>query len=293
MPFAPVGGASGMSLFPKGVSVMRPSDVVLTLEALTPTKRPVYLWGPPGVGKSSVVKQVTESLNLGLVDVRATLLDPVDLRGLPRLTKDSAVWCPPAFLPKGGSGILFLDELAQAPPLVQAACLQLVLDRRLGEYELPEGWSVVAASNRTEDRAGTHRLISPLLNRFVHVDLEVSVDDWQSWAVKAGIVAEVRAFVRFRPALLFQFDAASQPRAFPTPRSWHAVSDVLPRTSPQLLHAIVAGCVGDGPAAEFLGFLRLYRELPDLDGVLKSPDSSPVPREPAVLYALVGALVEV
>ena len=272
---------------------MRPSDVVQTVSALLPTRRPVYLWGPPGVGKSSVVKQVAQSMNLGLVDVRATLLDPVDLRGLPRLTKDSAVWCPPAFLPRGGDGILFLDELAQAPPLVQAACLQLVLDRRLGEYELPDGWNVVAASNRAEDRAGTHRLISPLLNRFVHVDLEVSVEDWQTWAVSVQILAEVRAFIRFRPALLFQFDAASQPRAFPTPRSWHTVSDVLLRTAPALVHAVVAGCVGDGPAAEFLGFLRLYRELPDLDVVLRSPDTSSVPREPAVLYALVGALVEV
>ena len=196
---------------------MRPSDVVQTVSALLPTRRPVYLWGPPGVGKSSVVKQVAQSMNLGLVDVRATLLDPVDLRGLPRLTKDSAVWCPPAFLPRGGDGILFLDELAQAPPLVQAACLQLVLDRRLGEYELPDGWNVVAASNRAEDRAGTHRLISPLLNRFVHVDLEVSVEDWQTWAVSVQILAEVRAFIRFRPALLFQFDAASQPRAMVPP----------------------------------------------------------------------------
>ncbi len=271
---------------------MRPSEVSSTLSALLSAGRPIYLWGPPGVGKSSVVRQAAATLQLGLVDLRATLLDPVDLRGLPKLTKDSAVWCPPAFLPRSGTGVLFLDELAQAPPLVQAACLQLVLDRRLGEYELPTGWNVVAASNRTEDRAGTHRLISPLLNRFVHLDLEVSADDWQAWAVSASVAPEVRAFLRFRPGLLFQFDAAANPRAFPTPRSWHSVSDVLTRTPPQLLHAVVAGCVGDGPAAEFAGFLQLYRELPDVDVVLKNPDASPVPREPAVLYALVGALVE-
>ncbi|WP_202947367.1 MoxR family ATPase [Zavarzinella formosa] len=140
-----------------------------------------------------------------MVDVRATLLDPVDLRGLPSVVRGTAVWCPPAFLPRECRGLLFLDELAQAPPLVQAACLQLTLDRRLGEYELPEGWGVIAASNRSEDRAGTHRLISPLLNRFVHLDLEVSADDWQAWAVTANIAAKVRSFLRFRPGLLFQF----------------------------------------------------------------------------------------
>src|SRR5829696_5599735 len=160
----------------QGVNPVRPSDVSKALAALVPTKRPVYLWGPPGCAKSAVVRQTAATLGLTLADVRATLLDPVDLRGLPRLDGDAAVWCPPAFLPKDGQGLLFLDELAQAAPLVQAACLQLVLDRRIGEYELPDGWVVVAASNRAEDRAGAHRLITPLLNRFVHLELEVSHD---------------------------------------------------------------------------------------------------------------------
>lgn len=271
---------------------MRPSEIARSLAALVPTRRPVYLWGPPGSGKSSVVRQAASTLALDLVDIRATLLDPVDLRGLPRLDADTAIWCPPAFLPRAGNGLLFLDELAQAAPLVQAACLQLVLDRRIGEYELPAGWSVVAASNRVEDRAGTHRLISPLLNRFVHLDLEVSADDWQQWAVGASIAPEVRSFLAYRPNLLFAFDPASNPRSFPTPRSWQFVSDALPITPSDLLYPVTSGCVGDGAAAEFLGFLKLYRELPDLDQVLARPDQSPVPQQPAVLYALVGALVE-
>jgi hypothetical protein len=271
---------------------VRPVELTNALTALFPTGRPVFVWGPPGVGKSSLVRQAAAGLGLAVADVRATLLDPVDLRGLPRLDGDMAVWCPPAFLPRGGTGVVFLDELAQAPPLVQAACLQLTLDRRLGEYELPAGWSVVAASNRSEDRAGTHRLISPLLNRFVHLDLDVSHEDWQGWAVTNQVAPEVRAFLQYRPGLLFQFDPAANPRAFPTPRSWQFVSDVLPRTTADLMHGVVAGCVGDGPAAEFVGFLKLYRELPDLDAVLARPDTAPVPTEPAVLYALVGALVE-
>jgi hypothetical protein len=151
---------------------------------------------------------------------------------------------------------------------------------------------VVAASNRAEDRAGTHRVISPLLNRFVHLDLDVSNEDWQDWAVAAGVVPEVRAFLRFRPGLLYQFDPAANPRAFATPRSWAFVSDVLRATPEDLSPEVVAGCVGEGPATEFAGFVALFRELPDVDGALARPDAAPVPREPAVLYALVGAIVE-
>jgi MoxR-like ATPase len=271
---------------------MRTHDLTEALTALLPTRRTLFIWGPPGIGKSSVVRQAAGALGLRLVDLRATLLDPVDLRGLPAVSKGRTVWCPPDFLPTAGDGVLFLDELAQAAPAVQVALLQLTLDRRLGEYELPAGWTVVAASNRAEDRAGTHRLVSPLLNRFVHLDLEVDAEDWQAWAAAAGMRPEVRAFIRFRPALLFQFDAAANPRAFATPRSWAFVSDVMAATPDRLLQRVAAGCVGDGPAAEFVGFLRLYGSLPDADAVLADPAAAPVPREPAALYALIGALVE-
>lgn len=271
---------------------MRPSELLTALKAVLTTRRPAYIWSGPGLGKSSLVRQAAGALGLGLIDLRATLIDPVDLRGIPTVASGRSTWCPPDFLPKDGSGVLFLDELAQAPPLVQAACLQLTLDRRIGEYCLPDGWAVVAASNRAEDRAGTHRLISPLLNRFVHLDLDVDAEDWQSWAVTAGIAPEVRAFLRLRPALLFDFDPSSNPRAFPTPRSWQFASDMLAAAPPHLSQRLIAGCVGDGAAAEFAGFLALYRELPDIDAVLADPAGAPVPKEPAVLYALVGAMVE-
>ncbi|MCI0456912.1 MAG: MoxR family ATPase [Gemmataceae bacterium] len=250
---------------------MKPSDVASALAALIPTKRPIYLWGPPGVGKSSIVKQAAESLDLQVCDLRAVLLDPVDLRGLPFIDNTNgprprkAEWCPPAFLPRDKEevgdtrGVLFLDELAQAPPLVQAACLQLTLDRKVGDYELPPNWTVIAASNRQEDRAGAHKLISPLLNRFIHLDLEVSHEDWNAWALAAGLAPEVRAFINFRPALLFDFDPSRGARAFPTPRSWSFVSDVVGHTPTHLLHPVIAGCVSEGPAAEFVAFQDLPR----------------------------------
>lgn len=271
---------------------MRPSDVSAVLYNLLPTRQPLFLWGPPGVGKSSLVRQAANKRGLDVIDVRAVLLDPVDLRGIPSIYEGRARWCQPDFLPKEGRGVLFLDELAQAPPLVQSACLQLTLDRRIGEYVLPEGWTVVAASNRAEDRAGTHRLISPLLNRFLHLDVEVSVDDWQEWALSANISPEVRSFIRFRPALLFQFDPSAGARAFPTPRSWEFVSRVLAVVRPEHMYSVVSGCIGEGPAAEFVGYLRIYRGLPEIDPIIASPDICTLPTEPSVLYALIGALVE-
>jgi hypothetical protein len=271
---------------------MRPLEVRQALACLVPLQRSIYLWGPPGVGKSSLVQQLARQQNLELIDLRVTLLDPVDLRGLPRLNKTKVDWCSPSFLPTKGSGILFLDELAQATPLVQAACLQLTLDRRIGEYQLPDGWTVIAASNRSEDRAGTHRLITPLLNRFIHLDLEVSNEDWQDWAMQTGIVPEVRAFLRFRPNLLFQFDSTQGTRSFATPRSWQFVSELFATTPKAILHPVVQGCIGDGPAAEFIAFLQLYDQLPEPSSIFQYPESSPIPREPAVLYALLGALIE-
>ncbi len=271
---------------------MRPTELASAIAALIPTRQPIFLWGPPGVGKSSLVRQACKSLDLLLVDIRAVLLDPVDLRGLPSIRDGKAIWCPPGFLPENGKGVLFFDELAQAPPLVQASLLQLTLDRQLGEYRLPDEWTVIAASNRMEDRAGTHRLITPLLNRFLHLDLEVSHADWMKWAAAAGIREEVRAFLHFRPHLLFAFDPTAGARAFPTPRSWQFVSDVLPATPPELMHPIVAGCVGDGASAEFQGFLSIYRDLPDPDEVLATAETHRIPSSPDILWALVGALTE-
>jgi hypothetical protein len=123
--------------------------------------------------------------------------------------------------------------------------------------------------------------------------VEVSVEDWQAWAVANRISPEIRSFINFRPALIHQFRPDSGDRAFASPRSWHKMSTILGAgLSDDLLPQVASGCVGTGPAAEFLGFLRTYRDLPDIDAVLAAPDSTAVPTEPSVLYALCGALVE-
>lgn len=269
---------------------MKPSSVTKALHTLIGTNRPAFFWGAPGVGKSEVVRQVASALGRDIIDVRAVLLDPVDLRGLPHLNGDGRpLWAPPDFLPRDGQGVLFLDELNAAPSLVQAACYQLVLDRRLGEYVLPEGWAVAAAGNRETDRAATTRMPSALANRFVHLDFEVDLDDWRLWALGAGIRTEVVAFLSFRPELLHAFEPDR--KAFPSPRSWHFVSDILesgPEASVE--YDLLAGTVGEGPAAEFFGFLKVFRQLPSPDAILLAPNTAAVPDDPATLYALTGAL---
>ena len=267
---------------------MKPSRISETLKLLIDIQQPAFVWGAPGVGKSQVVAQTAGEKGRKLVDVRAVLLDPVDLRGLPRIDSNNrACWCPPEFLPATGKGVLFLDELNAAPPLVQAACYQLVLDRRLGEYKLPDGWSIIAAGNRETDRAVTHRMPSALANRFVHLDFQVDAPQWLAWAQSNRIAPEVVAFIRFRPTLLHAFDPQKDDKAFPTPRSWEFVSRIMNqqgRVPPD--PELIGGVVGEGAAAEFCGFLKIFHNLPDPDDLLKDPETAHVPNDPATLYAV-------
>lgn len=274
---------------------MTPSQIVSALRTLLDIRQPVFIWGPPGVGKSQVVAQVARERGVALRDIRAVLLDPVDLRGLPRITEDGrSLWCPPGFLPGTGDpeeGILFLDELNAAPPLVQAACYQLVLDRRIGEYVLPEGWRIVAAGNRDKDRAVTHRMPSALANRMVHLDFAISLDDWLFWAQGAGIRPEICAFLRFRPSLLHDFDPQSGAKAFASPRSWEFASHILDSgPNPLLELELYQGTIGPVAAAELVGFLRIWRELPTVEAILANPAAADVPDEPAAVFALCEAL---
>jgi MoxR-like ATPase len=273
---------------------MKASEIKSGLKALIEIHQPVFLWGPPGIGKSQVVGQVARELGLEVKDVRVVLLDPVDLRGLPHINDDKrADWSIPAFLPQEGKGVLFLDELNAAPPLVQAACYQLVLDRRLGDYELPDGWSIVAAGNRENDRAVTYRMPSALANRFIHFDFDVNVEDWLLWAMTGKMPPELISFIRFRPGLLHDFDPSRNEKAFPTPRSWEFVARILRAVKPTYLeHHLIAGAVGEGAAAELAGYLKVWRELPESRILLEEPHRVEVPKDPATLFATCEMLAQ-
>jgi len=269
---------------------MKASAVAAALNLLVSARQPVFIWGGPGIGKSDVVRQLARAMGVPLKDIRALLLDPVDLRGLPFLGADHrAKWATPDFLPKDGEGILFLDELNAASAMVQAGCYQLVLDRRLGEYTLPDGWSIIAAGNRETDRAVTTRMPTPLRNRFTHLNFEVDVQEWCEWAIQSAICPEVIAFIRFKPDLLNAFDRDAN--AFPSPRSWEFVSRIL-KSAParDIEHELFSGTVGDGAATEFSAFLRTFRDLPNIDAILLNPHREPVPDNAAAQYAVASAL---
>lgn len=272
---------------------MKPSSVRSTLKHLIAVKRPPFLWGPPGVGKSDVVRQVAEDLKLELRDVRLSLLDPIDLKGFPTIdtAKKQMKWLAADFLPTKGKGILFLDELNAAPQSVQAAAYQLILNRKIGEYELPDGWAVIAAGNRASDRSVVHAMPAALANRFIHLDFDVSTEDWSHWAMDNDVHLDVRAFIRFRPNLLHSFDPNTNPRAFPTPRSWAFVNDIYKSNlSKDEEFELIKGTVGEGAAAEFSGFVNQIRDLPTVDQILLDPDGTKLPSNPSAQYAICTAL---
>lgn len=269
---------------------MKPTEILEAVRASALAKSPLYIWGAPGIGKTAIITAAAELLGVELITLRANLLEPVDVLGLPTPADDGerVRWLKPEFLPKPGTrGLLFLDEFAQANQSTQCALMRLV-------DELPDGWVVVAASNRTTDRAGAGQVATHVLDRFTHVDFDVSREDWQRWAMTAGIRPEIRAFIDFRPGLLFSFDAATRQkeRAGCSPRSWHRASRILESASDSVRHGLLAGTIGEGPAAEFIGFLRVFAECPNPDAILSAPDTAAIPREPSALYAVCAALAD-
>ena len=280
---------------------MRPAQLLRVLEReYTSTAAghhtPVMLWGPPGVGKSQMVAHIAERHSVPVIDIRLSQMEPSDLRGIPFRVDDKVQWAVPAILPDttrhGASGILFLDEITSAPPAVSAAAYQLILDRRLGEYQVPEHWAIFAAGNRQGDRGVTYSMPAPLANRFSHFEVDTHLDDWVAWAYANGIDERIIAFLRFRPELLFDFDPAHNPVAFPSPRSWEFAHRALKKfeDEPQLLQGTMQGCVGPAAGIEVTAFVNSLDQMPDLDAICAGETVS-VPREIDLQYAVAAALV--
>ncbi len=280
---------------------MRPAQLIKVLEREFLSARegqhtPVMLWGPPGVGKSQMVAQIAERHGVRVIDIRLSQMEPSDLRGIPFRVGDRVEWAVPAMLPNanhhGSAGILFLDEITSAPPAVSAAAYQLILDRRLGEYQVPPHWAIFAAGNRQGDRGVTYTMPAPLANRFSHFEVETHLDDWVAWAYAKGIDERVIAFLRFRPELLFDFDPAHNPVAFPTPRSWEFAHRGLRKFEdyPELLQGTLQACVGPAAGIELHAFVNSLGQMPDLDAIVAGEETT-VPREIDLQYAVAAALV--
>ncbi len=280
---------------------MRPSHLtaILDREFLSTTagkSTPVMVWGPPGSGKSQIVAQVAKRHHVPVIDIRLSQMEPTDLRGIPFRHGDHVEWSIPALLPNeqrhGASGILFLDEITSAPPTVTAAAYQLILDRRLGEYRVPEGWAIFAAGNRNGDRGVTYAMAAPLANRFTHYELHADLDDWVAWAYHNDIDERVIAFLRFRPELLFEMKSSTTLAAFPSPRTWEYADRALKKFggTPELLLDGLQACVGAAAGIEFKAFMDHIRDLPDIEAIANGK-SAAMPGAIDLQYAVASSLV--
>jgi MoxR-like ATPase len=236
------------------------------------------IWGAPGIGKSSIVSQLAIEHQLQFIDIRLSQLAPTDLRGLPVAEDGRSKWFPPEFLPQSGKGILFLDEINMAPPAMQGMAQQLILDRRVGSYTVPNGWFIWAAGNRKEDRAGVFDMPAPLANRFLHLQVEPDFESFKTYALTQKVHEQIIAFLSFRPSLLHKIDP--QQPAWCSPRSWMMASTL------HYAGLDLAPAIGTLANAEFQAFIELYRILPDLAPILEGTGADiPFPAEPSARYA--------
>ena len=268
--------------------------------------RPIFLWGPPGIGKSELVEDITynglDGNNL-LIDMRLALMEPTDLRGYPFRNPETnqMEWSPPADLPTAEMAemydniVLFMDELNSAPPSVQAAAYQLVLNGRVGQYVLPNNVQIVAAGNRETDRGVTYRMPAPLSNRFRHINMAVNFSDWQQWAINNNVHSDVIGYLSYAKQDLFDFDPKTSSQAFATPRSWKFTSDLLfveefENAPAKEQKAEVAGTIGEGMAIKFLEHRKIAKSLPNPEDVIKGKVTKltgDVAKEISAKYSLV------
>lgn len=256
---------------------VKPRDVISALRSALMMKLPVFMWGSPGIGKSDIVHKLGEEFNAPVIDVRLSLWEPTDIKGIPYYCHETKtmVWAPPSELPNMAVAakhpyiILFLDEMNSAPQSVLAAAYQLVLNRRVGQYVLPDNVLIVAAGNRETDGGVTSRMPKPLANRFTHIEMTHDFDDWAIWAVDANIHHEVLGYLYAYKGDLYDFDPKSPAKAFPTPRSWEKVSDIVQHvTDEKSLRTLIAGTIGDGTAIKFITHREISGKLPKAVDIL-------------------------
>jgi hypothetical protein len=269
-----------------------PNEAKKSLRKCLKKQRPVFMWGAPGIGKSDIVRQVAKEQNRNVIDVRLPLWEPTDIKGIPYYNskENTMSWAPPVELPSDPecTDVLFLDELNAAPPAVQAAAYQLILNRRVGTYVLPDGVSIVAAGNRETDRGVTYRMPAPLANRFVHIELRVDFDDWNSWAAQNKVHSDVVGYLNFAKQDLYDFDPKSSSRAFATPRSWSFVSELLEEddSDDNTLTDLVSGCVGEGLAVKFMAHRKISGQMPKPDDILDGKVNELKIKEISAMYSL-------
>ena len=269
-----------------------PNEAKAAIRKCLKKQRPVFMWGPPGIGKSDIVKQLGNEQDREVIDVRLSLWEPTDIKGIPYYNSNSntMTWAPPAELPTDpeSTAILFLDELNSAAPATQAAAFQLVLNRRVGTYILPKGVAIVAAGNREGDKGVTYRMPAPLANRFLHLELRTDYEDWQQWAVNNRVHEQVVGYLGFAKQDLYDFDPRSSSKAFATPRSWQFVSELLEEddVSDSTLTDLISGAVGEGLAVKFMAHRRVAKQMPNPSDILAGKVKKCDIKEISAMYSL-------
>ena len=277
---------------------MFPKDAKRLITAMINMQRPIFVHGSPGIGKSDIIRQIGQAEGRDVYDVRLLLMTEVDVRGIPyfNATTGKMEWAPPGVFPldEGSNAIIFLDEITQASPSVQAAALQLVLDRKIGDYSLPEKVSIVAAGNTAKDKTGAKPLIKALANRFTHINLVHRFDDWADWAVEASVSPEIVGYLSHKKAHLYTFDAGSPENAFATPRTWVFFVDKFlksvgkPNGIPEdLLADAIAGAVGEGVAMEFMALRKIMAAMPKAEDILSGAVTNLTNKEINIQYSLI------
>ena len=276
---------------------MRATLLKDTLRKLFPTKRTVAIEGSPGGGKTTIVQQVAQELGVGYIEKHMPTMLVEDFGILYPNGDDMLHYKLPDWFPSEDradipdEGILCFDDRNQANADLQKVLANICQARNLHGKALKKGWMVVSTGNRQSDRAGANRVLSHLRNRETVFELETHLDDWTTWAIDNAVKPVVISFIRFRTALLHDFDP--QRDVNPSPRSWvEGVSDMIGVVPSSAEYETFKGAVGEGAGAEFMGFLQIERKLPNPDAIIKSPTTSDVPSDPATLYALCGALAD-
>lgn len=266
-----------------------------TLKYCIKAKRPVMIWGAPGLGKSDIVAGLCNEMGGILYDMRLSTVEQTDLRGMPFYNRDSGKmeWAAPIDLPDEETAkkypivFLFLDELVSAAPATQAAAFQLVLNRKVGTYTLPENVVVIAAGNRDSDKGVTYRMPSPLANRFVHFELRVDFDSWNDWAIDNNIHKDVVGFLNFSKNSLSDFDPKSNSKAFATPRSWEFVSQLLDDECDETVATdIISGTIGEGLALKFMAHRKIAGKLPNPSDIISGKETKLKTKEISAMYSL-------
>ena len=281
------------------VRQVSPNGAKKSIKRAFTKKRPIFLWGPPGIGKSEVIEQITDELgDSKLIDIRLSLWDPTDIKGMPYYSANDNTmkWAPPAELPTEEEAakykwvVVFLDEMNSAAPAVQAAAYQLILNRRVGQYKLPDNVLLVAAGNRDADKGVTYRMPAPLANRFVHLELRVDFDDWFQWAVQNNVHKDVVGYLTFAKKDLYDFDPKSPSRAFATPRSWTFASDLIEDDDDETTTDLISGTVGEGLAVKFMAHRKVAASMPNPTDILAGKVKDMNTKEISAMYSLTVSL---